>query len=391
MNTAQYFEELRSITTRLDRLLPPTHAEQGRIAERKGLKYAVIEAKPREIIQVQHPNSQWRFAGDIPALHQTQASRRAVVECVSRHQTSLHATDLGAHCALPPGITLWHASDTARRILLLARRDLEMLFESDAAQTLPYDADAGMFVLPGEKELCFRDSMLLIERSYPYLYKICWEYADIAAHMYGLTFSEFGVISRVTIQRLHPQKGSPLRLLQTRQARFDGGPVLMISVGLPSTAHDVAPTLAQNDNAREHPVRIFVPEGVMVVMDGDARFRYSHGFPVGQEICKDYYLISIFMDCMGQTSIVGYERETRTLIMATPMRMENIITTVVEPQSRSNVHTCLQRDTLWRIVQAMRTRVRAAESHLITKKYTSRQGLQPGSSAEISKRQGAVQ
>lgn len=372
MNTAQYFDELRSITMRMDRLLPPTQAEQGKNAERKGLRYAVIEARASEILQVEHQHTGWRLQSEVNALHQTQASRREVVDSMTRYQTSLDDTKAGARqsAPLPPGITLWHATDNARRILLLVRNDLELLFGSDPGHTLPYDKDTGVFSLPRGKELCFRDSMALIEDQSPYLHRICWEYADIAAHIYGLTLSEFGVICRVTIQRLQSREGSPLRLLETHQSRLDGGPILVISIGLPNIAHDVAPVLTQADNTREHPTRIFVPDGVMMVIDGDARFRYSHGFPRGQEGCSEFYVITIFMDAMGQTSIVGYEKETRTLIMSTPMRMEHVITTRTQTQPRSDVHTTLHRDTLWKIVQTMRTRLRSAESHLIMKKYS---------------------
>jgi hypothetical protein len=68
------------------------------------------------------------------------------------------------------------------------------------------------------------------------------------------------------------------------------------------------------------------------------------------------------MDCIEQTSIMGYERETRTLIMNTPMLKDHIISTRPELRSRTNVHATLHRDTLWRLVQQMRARLRMSES-----------------------------
>ena len=374
MHTTQYFEELRSITARIDRLLPPPFSERVEENAREGARHPAIEAKPTQVLHLQHKGFPRAFRSDIPPLHQNQASRRALVESKTRYQTSLKDPDTTEQRAktLPPGVTLWHTTDNARRILLLVRRDLEMLFDSDLEQPFPHDEDAGVFATPGPQggELCFRDSMALIAKDYPYLHKICWEYADIAAHIYGIKLSEFGVISRVLVHRTRSRDGTPMRLFETRQAKWDGGPILIISVGIPCTAHDFSPTLAHTPT--EQASRVVVPEGIMMVIDGDVRFRYSHGLPSNQEGASVFFTITISMDTMGPTSIIGYEELTRTLIMASPMRMEHIITTTPPAQSRCDVHAPLQRDTLWRIVQAMRTRARSAESHLIMKKYKNR-------------------
>lgn len=392
MYATQYFDELRSIAARMDRLLPPPQQEQTSPVP-KAARYAVIEAKAIDVIQVQHQSSAWLFQQDVPPLHQGQESRRAFVESKTLLSTFIQEEEQGKESesarkatGLPSGISLWHATDSARRTLLLARRDLDLFFSTDPEHTLPYEKDMGVFALPEGKELCFKDCMTLIQGQAPYLYKICWEYALLAAHIYGISVTDFGVISRVLVQRIQSHTGKPSRLLHTRQARYDGGPVLMISLGLPRTAHDVSPTLMQPDQGKEHPTRIFVPEGVMMVIDGDARFRYSHGLPKGQEGGSVFYTITISMDCVGQTSISGYERETRTLIMTTPMRMENIITIRPASPFQSNVHTTLQRDTLWKLVQTMRTRLRAAESHLIMQKYRQRAKEDFMSSTEVSKR-----
>lgn len=380
MYATQYFDELRSIATRMDNLLPPHQGEREGLIERKAsARYAVIEARPTDIVQAAHRESAWLFSGDVPPLHQGQGSRRAFVRnrtslCTSMLDDGRDSSSKNAHARLPEGISLWHATDNARRIMLLARRDLDLFFSSaDLEHTLPYAKDTErVFDLPCGQDLCFRDAMILIQEQAPYVCKICREYADLAAHIYGLKLDEFGVLGRIWIQRVHSQVGQPVSLLESQQARYDGGPVLIVCLGLPRTAHDVFPTLTQADHGTEHPIRIFVPEGVMMILDGDARFRYSHGFPGGQDGAPVFYTITIYMDCMGQTSITGYERETRTLIMNTPMRMEHIITTRSALQSQTNIHTTLHRDTLWRIVQAMRMRLRSAESHLIMKNYKQR-------------------
>jgi hypothetical protein len=384
MYAMQYFEELRSITDRIDRLLPP-HEEQAviprtvsRRGEKGGPEHAVIEAKASEIAHILPPESTWLFARkDIPTLHQGQESRRAFVQARTRLSTTAAKKVLpSASVALPPGVTLWHTSDNARRTLLLARHDLDKLF-SDDPPLLPYNQDeGGIFSLPPDTQLCFRDCMILIRTKAPYLHKICWEYAGLAAHMFGVGLSDFSTLSRVLIQRLDARTGASAQLMHSRQAKYDGGPILLVSLGLPVVAHDLLPTLPPADHSRENPMRIAVPEGVMMVLDGDVRFRYSHGYPGGQEGAAVFYSITILLDSMSQTSIIAYERETRTTVMSTPMRMEHIITTRPALASQTNNETLLHRDSLWKIVQGLRLRIRSAESCLITQKYLSLQQQQ---------------
>lgn len=380
---SQYLEELRSITLRMDKILPPPHEEREDGTSRsKGFQHAVIEAKPSDVIRVHYPVSSWCFSGDIPPAHQGQKSRRAYVSELTRLPIHIDKTlgiTGGGQAPLPDGVNLWHATDDARRIMLLTRRDLDLFFSSEHDKRVPYDKERELvFALPEGKELCFRDAMSLIKEQAPYLHKLCNEYASLAAHIYGLTLKQFGVISRIWVQRLHSQKGTAVGLVESHHARYDGGPVLVIALGLPNVAHDVSPTLMQADQSKQAPTRIFVPEGVMMILDGDARFCYSHGFPGGQEGGKCFYSITICMDCIGQTSITGYERETRTLIMSTPIKMEHVITTRPAIQSQTNIQTTLQKDPLWKIVQSMRTRVRSAESYTIMNNYKQREGAPCG-------------
>lgn len=384
MCAMQYFDELRSILARMDQLLPPCE-EQASLPsfaspeKKRGPSHAVIEAKATAISHFRPSSTKWRFEKqEIPLLYQGQESRRAFVLANTMQSTAMSdqtTTAPDASPALPPGVTLWHTSDSARRMLLLARRDLEMLFaEGLESGLLPYSKEeGGVFALPPGKQICFRDSMALIRNSNPYLHRVCWEYAGLAAHMFGIHLKDFSTLARVLIQRLDSKAGTPARLLDTSQAKYDGGPVLLVSLGLPTTVHDLLPTLPAPDHTREYPTRITVAEGFMLVLDGDTRFRYSHGFPGGQQEANWFYTITIFLDSLSKSSLIGYERETRTMVMSTPMQMEHIITT--RPEIPNLCPISLHRDSLWRLVQGLRLRLRSAESFTLAQTVLMQQQL----------------
>lgn len=367
-----HFEELRAIIGRMDAVLPPSHPERvGWISHSqvKGQKLdPVIESNA---VATQFLNlggdKKWQFRNKGGKVLEGQGVQRALVQKETSHQTAMGMEKADAGALFPAGVSLWHSSDHARRIIPMVRHDLKEIFESvkkSSSWGIPYDSSRrGLFSMPGGSRLCFHGCMHLIREHAPYLHRFCLEGAVLAAHMYGLNLSEFGMVSKLVIHQHDPREGVPMNLLESSHARYDGGPVLLICLGIPVSSHDMAPALSSPDNSAEPPVRIVVPEGVMMVIDGDARFRYAHGFPRGQTGAGEYYYcITIYMDCIQQTSIMGYERETRTLIMTTPMVREHIISTRPELRSRTNVHGTLQRDTLWRLVQQMRTRLRMAES-----------------------------
>lgn len=370
-----HYEELRAIISRMNEMLPPPPPEReawGAYPHLKGNKiHPVIESNAVSTHRLRlGDDKKWQFRHKGVKLCEGQGALRALVQRETAFLTSMDDHLPETEILFPPGVSLWHSSDHARRIIPMVRHDLTEIFESvkkDNPWRIPCDyADGPLFSTPRQDQLCFHGCMRMISGRLPYLHRFCLEGATVASHMYGLNLSEFGMVSSLTIHKHDTEMGARMGLWESLQSRYDGGPVLVICLGLPVINHDMAPTLPCPDNSSETPVRIVVPEGVMMAIDGDARFRYAHGFPKGQEGGACFYSIRIFMDCIQQTGLIGYERETRTLIMSTPMVRENVISTRPEVQSRTNVHNTLQRDTLWRLVQQMRTRLRLTESFLIT-------------------------
>ena len=374
MGAVYHYEELRAIIGRMNLLLPPSPSDQdawGTYPHLKGNKtHPVIESNAISTHRLSlGVDKKWQFRNNGIKLCEGQAARRSLVQSETSFLTSMDDHPPESVMLFPPGVSLWHSSDHARRIIPMVRHDLKDLFDSvksDNPWRIPcYHVDGPLFHTPRQGQLCFHGCMRLISGRLPYLHRFCLEGAAMASHMYGLHLTEFGMVSRLEIHKHDTAEGTPMSLWDSLQARYDGGPVLVICLGLPLVNHDMAPTLPSPDNSSESPVRIVVPEGVMMAIDGDARFRYAHGFPKGQEGAACFFSIRIFMDCIQQTGLMGYERETRTLVMTTPMVRDHIISTRPELQSRTNVHNTLQRDTLWRLVQQMRTRLRMTESFSI--------------------------
>lgn len=388
MNVANYHRELQSILKRMDSVLlspPPLHDDVSSSLSVVAM-VPVIEARPSRIARLSLPPKQWRFTGSIPSVHQDQASRRDYVAgrtVLVTSQNDLSPTP--GSLDLPSGMSLWHASDHVRRMLVLVRRDLDLLFSADLSG-FPYDSvEEGLFALPGNHHLCYQDCMQLLAGRAPYVHKAMLEYAKMICCMYGCELRRFLATGRPRIQKLKRGVGMPLRLIQARQSRFDGGPVFLVSFGSAAIEHDFAPVLLSSDPpgpddsqggaaSDQAAFRMSGTEGVLMVLDGSMRARYSHGVPRAQDGAGggSHYVLSIQMDCLDTTCVMDYEPQTKTVVMYTPIRGSGVITTRAAPVSRIHSHISIQTDTTWRIVQAMRWRLQLAESRLIRKRYEDR-------------------
>lgn len=390
MNIANYHRELQSIMKRMDTVLVPFDASaapnHALIASRgaSAHQHVVIEAKPLGITPLTLPSNQWCFTGKIPPVYQEQASRREFVEGKTVFETSKDdgsTTERRVGCEnieLPSGMSLWHATDCIKRMLVLIRRDLDLFFSADLSG-MPYNSTDGvLFALPGNHNLCYHDCMLMVAERAPYVHKAMLEYAQMICCMYGCELRRFLAMGRPRIQRIKRCTGVPLKLIQTHQSRFDGGPVFVVSFGSTESEHDFAPVLSREVDSRCHyepektistPFRLHMTEGTLVVLDGSMRTRYSHGIPRDKDRFGFQYIFSVHMDCLDTTCVMDYEPLTKTVIMYTPVHGSGVITTRAAPVSRIHSHISIQGDTTWRIVQAMRWRLQMAESNLIRKRY----------------------
>lgn len=126
-------------------------------------------------------------------------------------------------------------------------------------------------------------------------------------------------------------------------------------------------------------MRLEVSEGVMVCTDGHARMRYSHGYPF-QQSERSWFTLTFLLDCTRQSLAVGYDRETRSLIMATPIRKDHVVSgaTLDSPPRGS-----LTLDLMGMLVKDMRLRLRVAESHLLSAPYEKVFTSSPSSSKSL--------
>lgn len=384
MASFKHYEDLQSVFARLDRVLPGQARQVKEPDEGWDWRNTVIEAQPVRILRLTPGGDKGLFRGDIPSMHQIPAHRRWYVT----EQTQVVTTNWQADqiCALPPGVSLWHASDTVRRLIVLAMHDAVELFRGQTVEcTLPANDEwracgrLTLFETPGPAELCFKDSVRLLAYHGPYLARLMREYARSIAWMYGMPRSQFEEACRVHVTWHAPGISSPARLAPASPCRYENGPIVRVAIGKPVTAHDLIPALPDISSSQEHPVRLEVSEGVMVCTDGHARMRYSHGYPC-QQSEKGWFTLTFLLDCTRQSLAVGYDRETRSLIMATPIRKDRVVPgTTLDSPPRGSVTL----DLLGVLVKDMRLRLRVAESHLLSAPYEKAFTSSPSSSKSL--------
>jgi hypothetical protein len=277
--------------------------------------------------------------------------------------------------ALPPGVSLWHASDHARRLFVLAKHESRALFDAQTdVCTLPGDDEwrgkgyLTLFATPGPVEYCFRDCVRILRQEAPYLTRLVQEYGREIAWMYGLEWQEFDEMCRLHITWRSGKPTAPMRLLPASSCRYENGPVIHVGLGKTVITHDLAPAITDPCLGRsELPVRLGVPEGVLMCMDGPSRIRYSHGCPCQRGgVDPPWLMLTFLLDCTHRSVAIGYERETRAVVMATPTCKDRVVTPSPQPEF---LPCGLTLDLTGLLVKKMRLRLRVAESHVLTARY----------------------
>lgn len=378
MASFQHYEDLRSVFARLNLVLPGRPKRQEGSPDEEGWDWrnTVIEAKPVRLERLM--TEAGVFRGEIPPVHQTCAGRRWYV-AEKTQITTTTGGKTGSPASLPPGVSLWHASDQARRLAVLAMHDAKDLFDEQTGEcTMPAHDEwracgrLALFATPGPAELCFRDSMRLLKPKAPYLARLVQEYARSIAWMYGVQRAEFEEACRLHITWHDKASFNPVRLAAASACKYENGPIIRVGMGRPVVTHDLVPALPDvSCRGQEGAVRLEVSEGVMMCTDGPARMRYSHGYPCAHEAMGNaWFTLTFFMDCTRQSLAVGYDRETRALIMATPIRKDRVVATQsleIPPSCRSSLGVGM--DLMGVLVKDMRLRLRVAESHALASRH----------------------
>lgn len=383
-------EELREITRRLAKVLPQSGDGSAVLDNGIGLAWSshqtVIEAKPVSMRRLALEPKPWR----LPPLHQDMLSRRAYIRQATSTQTEISApVQDDPSLFLPPGMSLWHAPEAGRRLTVLALQDARMFFKKTVdwiltnipSIQLTDEGPMRLFEAPeGQPELCFRDSVRILRIVAPYVARLAEEYAKSISWIYGLKPVDFEECCRLSVQWIPQGKGSPMELLPASSCRYENGPVVHVSVGRSLIYHDLAPTLADLTETDVGPMRLSVPEGVMVVLDGASRMRYSHGFPARLDDGSSWLNLVFMLDCTPQSIPLAYERETRAIIMRTPVVPERVVSTKIPANTGSSMS--FPRDCMSLTLGLLRRQIRTAESHLMTQRCFERVVLDTGSRHE---------
>ena len=204
--------------------------------------------------------------------------------------------------------------------------------------------------------------------------------------MYGFEAIEFVEGCRMNVTWRASGRCKASELAPASPCRFENGPIASVGVGLPVVAHDLVPVLP-GDSGVEWPVRVCVPEGVVVCTDGASRMRYSHGHPASCGQDEGWFLLTFQLDCNRRSAAIAYERQTRAVIMQTPVVGDRVVTSHrnLLPATQGNMGT--HTDVISRLVVGLRRRVRVAESHQAAERSAARyardhQALQEAPSAD---------
>ena len=376
----QHYEELRLILSRLDATLPghPSKPHE-REEDEEGWDWrtTVIEAKPLSVSRLALGAGAWPFTGEIPVAHQTHMSRRwFITERMQIHTSEVQADASVSPTPLPPGTTLWHPSEKARRLMILAMHDCRSLFEGEVERpSLPCnnewhqnDARIVLFATPGPAELCFSDSIDLLLPTAPYLARLAQEYGRMLARIYGIQWPAFGAMCRLHITWHASKSATPARLPPASTCRYENGPIARVGLGRRALLHDFIPCLVDPSCAgNDVPVRLAVGEGVLVCSDGAGRMRYSHGHPATAGGGREWVTFTYFLDCTPQSKAIGYDPETRAVIMSTPVSKERVVTSTPLPSPCKG----LPMDAMSALVRKIRLRLRIAESHVLASRQRS--------------------
>jgi hypothetical protein len=401
------YDQLKELMTIIERVLPDDphvhactafHSKRGvfqsPVVFSPG-KDSVIEAKPEGVWQLNIDPRHWMFEGGIPDRYSSTSVKRWYIRRITQHRGGWNDHVLnGPDVPLPSGVRMWHATEDARKMLLLARQDLMELFRAHAAEDypLPHDTEGGVHSCGGgtvsvlvtpSRVLGFSDGICLLQGRSPYLARLCLEYARTTCWVYGLSLQEFYSLAQMSISR--HVGGSPITLQKHTGGVYNNGPVLTIMIGHTHVSHDFSPILMQNVRPSGHrltPVRMKVSEGVMVVMDGYTRACYGHGYtlePTTEKTCSQFYFtIDITMDSMRETRLLGYIKETGEMIMHTPVVQQHVVQiqgqdsmqhagSAFTPPAQANTvlyGACPVLD----LIRVMRTRLRSVESNLLSSK-----------------------
>lgn len=370
------YDDLSALMDGLDRVLPQQHKREGHSTQFCPSLDMLVENTRVSVQRVSTTSNSWRMdESHVPTKHTKHSGRRwyAVnktrVPCTDRELSLENGKPVEA--GKPDGMRVWHASDAVKRLLLLARHDMDCLFSPPPdTQVLPTDGgeDSTTLLITPTHTLGYAEGVSLLKESNPYVVRLCNEYAKMVCWLYNLSQEEFAMLTQMSISR--HVAGKVASLQRTGGGYHDSGPILIVGLGTPRVQHDLVPSLMKSEWLT--PVRVTVTEGDMVALDGCSRSNYGHGYThLTASTTSPLYTINFFMDCMRRTVCIGYDPITRGVLMETPVEGAHSISATMSARQQGQRGGGYESPTLG-IVRAMRSRIQNAESILISSKYIAR-------------------
>ncbi len=381
------YRELSDIRDKVERLIPSEDGDHEFYdALMSGEKFeTLIEANPLGVWQMETTPPLWRAQDDFGSRLTHECKRQHVCRVTRQLALDEHHAEKQALTAtdLPEGIRLWHATQRAQGLLFHARHDLVDLFK-DSRREIPSDDDllggAVTLLVTPKRTLGFRDGMKMLSPRSPYLTKLCAEYARMACWLYGLDIREFSSLAQMSITR-HPSLPTSIALLPSGGGFYDSGPALSVLVGRVDVAHDFKPLLIVDD--KPNALRVAVPEGVLLALDGNIRVAYGRGYASLQPRGKNeaaFFTIDFALDCMRHTQLLGKIPPTGWLVMYTPVVSQHVVERrPVKKQGLSSTASALI-CPIRSLLQSIRSRLQDRESFILSRPYQSLLGERSSSS-----------
>lgn len=247
-----------------------------------------IEPKVNELILSDKRKNQWKFDSRPPPSG-NRASLAERIWWVNKH-TMIH-TSVKDPCSsdaapLPPGITVF-APLVTRAQMRAAIQELRALFKRErAAPTLTgfhmskQKRDSYILFYPEDSAERSPPASAVIEalsELTPHAAVLLSSYCDSVRELLALPPDRFDQKSTIGIIQYDRNAGIPTHIDNVTRLGGSAGPVFTLSLGGGGVKlMDMFPVIEPHHH---RPVRIQIPRGGVVLMDGVARLQWSHGIP----------------------------------------------------------------------------------------------------------------
>jgi alkylated DNA repair dioxygenase AlkB len=133
------------------------------------------------------------------------------------------------------------------------------------------------------------------------------KYAKAIASLYNISIDEFANKAQLIILKYLPNAGMWVHIDNIE--RYDQGPIITINVGPKYAYYDMIPVLLPSmDDTNVRPLRIKIPQGNVLIMDGISRIEWAHGLPYNVPYEKTKYTLMFKCDKFSTHKVLDHNR-----------------------------------------------------------------------------------